>query len=942
MLDFIQYSLIPQKFTITDIAQFIQKKSIFPDHSQQYINDNELICQDIINFQIDNQGYKQNDPLENLFQIQTYIENIQCSFTDNPYQKLNTTFQVPEKTNYQTYLNSSPYKILENKTQIKMLQTLPASQYQNNPGSSSKNRRKIRKVKGKLIDTKRPRTDSSAIQIPFASLQEGIFCNTNFSNSILQGVDFSNSLLRETNFSNCDLKDIILGKHLDLNGHLKPINCLAQTSINAQNYGQIQLLASGSQDKTIIIWNPHTNTQFQKIKTSSYCKSLLFIKQGLYLIAGFQSGDLIFYRLQISRQNIQIQENNQEQKLLNQKIDSYQIKYLKIFKEVQAHEDTVSSIQYSDLNSFLITCSHDVSVKIWNLQEPKYTNQQQQQSGQNLIKYSSQKVNLRDYANIQPQISIIQLYQILRNHENYINQICFKQPYLASCSDDQQVIIYRLNEINIQSSQQKNIIFQLEQRMKNFKSGVLCIDISKDLKFLAAGTRDQCIYIKYILNGQNFFVKKQKDQIDNILDGIQSVKFIFDSQYIITGNSSSFIQIWNCNQQTLNQQIEGHTKGITSIQVSENNQFFFSASRDSSIKIFNSNENINQLSGQQERPRDLNSNKEQATQIKFLFDSKFLIQVFNDSKLRIYSLETSDFVKSVDTQQYCIKQIDLSQDEALLASIGIKNQYIKIYETSTFDQLKSFQGHTSQINQVSFSPDSKVVASCSNDGTVRIWNIKQSAHQNFGNSTPQLQIKKMLPQHQYKFKAQKHILLDDHNKKQVNFVKFSTQGSQQYLASSGFDNTINLYSVLDNYQKFTLIRKLKLHKDWVTSLQFSPIDEKTLISGDLLGNLYQWNINVNEISKIQCEVIQQQNQENANQITYIEFSACGNYFFYITNKSEIRIRTINQKNANNKTGTQFLGGQQFPLCLTVSKDKRFLAVGSYLDSIKEDVQTIQN
>ena len=37
--------------------------------------------------------------------------------------------------------------------------------------------------------------------------------------------------------------------------------------------------------------------------------------------------------------------------------------------------------------------------------------------------------------------------------------------------------------------------------------------------------------------------------------------------------------------------------------------------------------------------------------------------------------------------------------------------------------IRTFEGHTDWVNSVAFSPDGKLLASGSDDGTIKLWNI---------------------------------------------------------------------------------------------------------------------------------------------------------------------------------------------------------------------------
>lgn len=64
-----------------------------------------------------------------------------------------------------------------------------------------------------------------------------------------------------------------------------------------------------------------------------------------------------------------------------------------------------------------------------------------------------------------------------------------------------------------------------------------------------------------------------------------------------------------------------------------------------------------------------------------------------------------------------------SPDECLIASCSADNE-IKLWDSSTGELLQTLKGHTAKVHSISFSPDGQLMASSSEDGTIRIWNVK--------------------------------------------------------------------------------------------------------------------------------------------------------------------------------------------------------------------------
>ena len=148
-------------------------------------------------------------------------------------------------------------------------------------------------------------------------------------------------------------------------------------------------------------------------------------------------------------------------------------------------------------------------------------------------------------------------------------------------------------------------------------------------------------------------------------------------------------------------------------------------------------------------------------------------------------------------------------DPFFIAYGGHENHDIRMRYSDDGDWRAAVEGHTDTVRSLAFKPNSYVLASASDDDTIRIWDVGD-------------------------FADLRHVRTLREHTDDVYAVAWRPDGGA--LASASEDGTVRLWDV--NYINRAVLQE---HTDGVNAVAWSP-DGRTLASGDVDGNVFIWHV----------------------------------------------------------------------------------------------------
>ena len=557
-------------------------------------------------------------------------------------------------------------------------------------------------------------------------------------------------------------------------------------------------IASGSDDKTVKIWEVETGRKLRTLGGhSDDVNSVCYSPDGKYTASSswdsiklweVATGECIktlsgnggAYSLCYSPDGRYVASGSWDKTIKLWDVASGEC--IKVFA---GHTDRINSVCYSPNGKYIVSGSKDKTIKLW-------------------------------------EVATGECIKTLAGHTDRINSVCYSPDgkYIVSGSEDKTIKLWEA------------ATGECIKTLSEHTSPVYAVAYSLDGKTVASGSLDYTIKLWEVASGNCVKTLKAKMVVT-------SLSYSPDGAYLASSFWDNEIKLWDIATEKCIKTFGGHTNSVSSVAYSFDGKYLATGSADG-VKLWNvtTGEHIKKLNGQgnvvyspdgkyiASRTSKVVNLSEVATgecikrfeghtdtiySVAYSPDGKYITSGSEDKTIKLWKVATGECVKTFEGHTDTVYSIAYSPDGKYVAS-GSKDETINIWEVASGKCIKTLIGHTSYVTSIAYSPNGKYIASSSLDDTIKIWKVVTG------------ECVKTLEGHTGP----------------VEYVSYSRDGT--YLASGSWDRTIKLWKVATG----ECIKTLAGHTGWVNSVCYSP-DGAYLASGSMDNTIKFWNASTGDL-----------------------------------------------------------------------------------------------
>lgn len=362
-------------------------------------------------------------------------------------------------------------------------------------------------------------------------------------------------------------------------------------------------------------------------------------------------------------------------------------------KTLHGHKNSVFSISFSPDGRTIATGSWDYSVRLWDVEQGT-------------------------------------CFKVLQGHTSEVESVifCNKGENIISSSMDSTVRWWDVNKgvcirtLHGNNARTLSVKFKpvnLESVNKAFPEDINCVSSQENNNHkntLASAGLDGSIRLWDITSGYCTKI------LQGHTDWVWSISFSPNADILASGSSDRNIKLWDINTGQNIATFSGHLSKIKSVTFSPDGKTLASVSDDKCVKLWSLEEGkcVKTLTGHTKLIESVSFCPPSATSANEI--GYTLATGGWDCSIKLWNVPEGKCIKTLSGHTDYISSLDWSRDGKILASASSDNS-IRLWDTSSLTCFKVLQGHQDDVSSICFSPDGYHMASASKDQTVRLWEM---------------------------------------------------------------------------------------------------------------------------------------------------------------------------------------------------------------------------